>query len=304
MSRPRSRRSILLAGAAVLGGLAAGCAGGSKPSPAPSSEATTPVSGTPPVTQLAAPETPTATPSPVPPRGRIERALLAGTALETPVTIVHSGEPGPVLMVLGGVHGNEPGGWLAAEETLGFEPAAGSLLVVPRANVEAISGFVRTTEALGDLNRLYPGSPASDLPMEQMAAEIVALAGDYHADVLLDLHESWAFYATRAQDGTAYLGQTVTGGIGPRNPGFAATLTERANQSITVERDLLIARDGSSFRSSSGGSRGRSSLSLGGHVPGLTPVLVEMGQEDQAVERRVELHLAVVRTALAELQML
>ncbi|MEJ5222783.1 MAG: hypothetical protein WHT63_12340, partial [Tepidiforma sp.] len=45
-------------------------------------------------------------------------------------------------------------------------------------------------------------------------------------------------------------------------------------------------------------NRGRSSLAAGGHVPGLTPILVEMGQLDQPLERRVELHRLAARSAL------
>ena len=252
--------------------------------------------------------TPEATPQPFP-AGREERALLGGSPWESPVSIVHSGAAGPTVLVLGGVHGNEPGGWLAAEELATLEPTAGSLLVMPRANQLAIVDFVRTHPELGDLNRLYPGHGESDLPMERMAAEIVALAKEFRVDVALDLHESWGFYSTREQNGTAFLGQTVTAGVGPRNPGFVTGLVERANSRIMVERDLMVFREGSAFRRPESESadatttRGRSSLSLGGHVPGLTPVLVEMGQEGQPVERRVELHLIVVTEALAALGM-
>src|SRR5690606_11190800 len=121
-----------------------------------------------------------------------------------------SGVAGPVVIVLGGVHGNEPGGWLAADEIATWDVTAGSLVVAPRMNVEAIEGFVRTTEELGDLNRLFPGDAASELPMERMAAALVEAATELRAEVLLDLHESWGFYAGRVQSGTAFLGQTVT----------------------------------------------------------------------------------------------
>ena len=40
---------------------------------------------------------------------------MAGTPYETPLYIFGSGQPGEIITVLGGVHGNEPGGWLAAE---------------------------------------------------------------------------------------------------------------------------------------------------------------------------------------------
>jgi hypothetical protein len=255
---------------------------------------------------------PTPAPEPVPPAGSRTIELMAGTPHETVATITHSGARGPVLMVLGGVHGNEPGGRIAAEEVATWRPAAGSLVVVPRCNEVAIQRWERSGDDLGDLNRLYPGDPAGQLPMARMAAEIVALARETRATALLDLHESWAFFSTRTQNGTAFLGQTITAGVGPLNPALSAAIVERVNADIEAGRDLLVLRDGTAFRRQEGTpvpgqlatvGRGRSSLALGGFLPGLTPVLVEMGQEDQPLERRVALHEAVVRAAIAHLGM-
>ena len=49
---------------------------------------------------------------------------------------------------------------------------------------------------------------------------------------------------------------------------------------------------------------GTSSLSLGQWIPGCVPILIEMGQRDQAEARRSELHQMLVRTALAQSGML
>ncbi|MGE5595433.1 MAG: succinylglutamate desuccinylase/aspartoacylase family protein [Hyphomicrobiales bacterium] len=302
----RSRRNVLalLAGSASVA--LVGC-GGEPATARFAGEEEAPATATPPRPSPTPPAAATPTPSPTPPPvGRSSRTLLPGTPSETELVITHSGVAGPRLMVLGGVHGNEPGGWLAAEQVATWTPSAGSLIVLPRANVQAIAGFVRTTDEIGDLNRLYPGSLESSLLMERMAAEIVGVAREFAVDVLLDLHESWAFYAGRVQDGTAFLGQTVSSGVGPRNPVLARAIIERTNAGIDVERELLVERDGRPFARNDNTTdprRGRSSLSLGGHVPGLTPILVEMGQEGQAVERRVELHLMVARATLAELGM-
>lgn len=252
---------------------------------------------------------------------------MEGTEWETPLVVTHSGVEGPTLLVLGGVHGNEPGGWLAADEMVEWRPARGSLLVAPRANVQAIELFERTTEALGDLNRLYPGSPDAELPMARMAAEIVDVAQRYEVDVLLDLHESWAFYAERGESqGTAYLGQTITTGPSLDRTPLARIIADYVNGQIEVERDLLIARDwtqwpavvtdteiGEGIPESATASafartrwrpgRGRSSLSLGSFVPGVLPVLVEMGQDHQPIERRIELHQLVVRSTMELLRM-
>jgi hypothetical protein len=146
--------------------------------------------------------------------------------------------------------------------------------------------------------------------MERLAAQITGLARELSAEVLLDLHESWAHYVdreaagfeNRTQAGTAFLGQTITGGAGPRGREIAGQLADAVNPLLATQRELLVPRDGSPFSRNDSdvptGTRRRSSLSLGGHVAGLTPVLVEMAQEGQAVERRTEMHLAVVRAAM------
>jgi predicted deacylase len=52
--------------------------------------------------------------------------LLAGTGQETPWHRVASGEPGPVVMIVGGVHGNELAGARAAEQIRHWTLARGS----------------------------------------------------------------------------------------------------------------------------------------------------------------------------------
>jgi len=309
--RRHSRRAFLaLAGSAAAGGLLAACGvtGEDEPSaagPAPSSIG---LSAPPPAASAAA----TATPRPAPPAGREQRALLPGTPWEAPVYLAHSGIEGPRVLVLGGVHGNEPGGWLAAERIASWEVDRGSLIVVPRANRLATEVLERTLPELGDLNRLYPGGPAGPLPMERMAAAIIDLANEFQADLLLDLHESWAFYAERTMRGTAFIGQTITAASGPLADTLAFDLAAAVNAGITIERDRLIARN-RNFRSADDANlpvqenipgagserRGSSSLSLGEFVPGMTPVLVEMGQQHQPEARRSELHQQVVHAALS-----
>jgi hypothetical protein len=241
--------------------------------------------------------------------------MLAGTDWETPLYIAQSGVRGPTVLVLGGVHGNEPGGWFAAEEVANWEPRAGGLLVIPRANRIATHLLERTTEDMGDLNRLYPGS-ADGPPMARMAAEVVQIARQYGVNYVIDMHESWMFFAERPQNGTAFLGQTIAAGEGPEAAGLAEMLCARVNEQLGAgSRDNMWTRDqlplpGSTPVPSNGnpngtrGGRGSSSLALGRHVDGLTPLLVEMGQYNQREARRVELHLMVARALLESRGML
>jgi hypothetical protein len=326
MRRVRSRREFLVTAGIGAAALAAGCGLDAERDPAtPGDEARPDTTGSREPAARVAPSAapppaptppPTPTPTPTPrPAGHEVRGLLPDTPWEAVASIRSTGLPGPTLVVLGGVHGNEPGGWLASDEVAAWEPAAGVLAVVPRANVLAIARFVRLIEGEGDLNRQYPGDRESDNPMSRLAAEITGIARELRAEMLLDLHESWAFYAdreaagfvNRAQAGTAFLGQTITTGVGPRAQ-VATELASMVNESIALEREHFIPRVGWSLDGSGSGgpvaaSRGTSSLALGAHVGGLTPVLVEAGQQGQHLGRRTELHLMVVRATMDLLAM-
>src|SRR5512146_2242365 len=114
--QPRlSRRRLLSLGATLpVAALLEACSGSSKT--ASSASTATALAATPTLLPIASP-TATATPEPpfVVAEGEQQRAMMAGTPQETPLYIFGSGKPGPVLMILGGVHGNEPGGWMAAD---------------------------------------------------------------------------------------------------------------------------------------------------------------------------------------------
>ncbi len=296
-------RSLRLAGALPAGAILAACGGGDGDEVAPVATA----AGT-----STSPRRPTPTATPLPPiiaAGEERRLLLAGSDYETPLYVFGSGQPGAVLMVLGGVHGNEPGGWQAAEGlvTAAPRPASGGLIVVPRANRLATESFVRTTEALGDLNRLYPGDPQG-LPMARMAFAIVETMRELGVTTVVDMHESWAFYRDRPQSGTAFLGQTVSSSTEP-GTSLGRDVVAAVNGRVQAAHEELFFRERQSRSTTPPASgpdsddnddsgvtrsgRSRSSLGLPAHLPGVAALLVEMGQQ-QALERRVALHLDVV----------
>jgi hypothetical protein len=311
------RRLLQLAGLLPLGALLAACSGG---------DADSTVLEEPADTSTPAPE-PTATPTPEPPfivaEGEEQRVLMAGTPQETPIHIFGSGKLGPIMAVLGGVHGNEPGGWLAAEQVRdSLRPTSGALLVIPNANTLAMQQFVRTTDDLGDLNRLYPGDP-NGLPMARMAYEITETLREFHASHALDLHESWSFYRDRTdtQTGTAFLGQTVSSSTA-QGLALGRSIVEAVNGRILSPIEEMTLREwppaGFVFPTPTPGGppeptpssgdgfafsrRSRSSLGLSTHIPGLVALLVEMGQQ-QAIERRVALHVDIVTEAMRQVGM-
>lgn len=151
--------------------------------------------------------------------------------------------------------------------------------------------------------------------MERMAAAIVDTLRRYHVGIMVDMHESWAFYKDRPQNGTAFLGQTVA--TYPAEPGvsLARNIVASVNTRTLAPQEELFFREfpnralpgptstapfdtsGNPQAAVSGGSR--SSLGLSQWVPGITAILVEMGQQ-QALERRVALHLEVFQQVMRE----
>lgn len=303
--------------ATAVGAFLAACRSASAPSPSAPALSEAKPSTTPAVASTAAsPRTTPAHAARIPPplRARQDRRLvLPGTPWQTPLYINRSAAEGPSVFVLGGVHGNEPGSWAAADRIADWMPDRGTLIVLPRANALAIAADQRTLPELGDLNRFYPGEPLESVnafPMQFMANAIVGLAREFKPALLLDLHESWGFFNERTQDGTAFLGQTIASGDVEQSDRVEALVAE-VNELVT-EREQFTVRDRNRFgrvpdttnRDPSWPTGGTTSLGIGRFVEGVLPVLVEMGQQNQPKSRRSELHQLVVRTALTQARLL
>lgn len=234
--------------------------------------------------------------------------LMAGTPYETPLFVLNSGESGPNVLVLAGVHGNEPGAWLAADDLLRRGPPhQGKLLIIPRANRLAVESGVRSTPELGDLNRLYFAEP--DLfPMAQMAAEIVDVAERHDVDAVLDMHESWNFHRTAAGAvELSALGQTVSPHLSQPSRRLARHLVAEANsrlprgQRFTYHEfpegyvDELITPLPPGVAPSD--VPRKSGMDIPQAIPGLASILVEVGQQ-QPMDRRIAQQLVIAESLL------
>ena len=148
--------------------------------------------------------------------------LMEGTDRETPVYEIDSGASGPTAMVFGGLHGNEVSGYRAAEAMAGWTVDAGTLVVVPWANVRAIEAHERRGPE-GDLNRQFP---AGEAPPTELARAIWETVTDHDPDVVLDLHRSRGILGTHAK----WVGQAVY----PTAPGMddAEAVVEAVNDEV------------------------------------------------------------------------
>ena len=133
-----------------------------------------------------------------------ETLLLAeGTAAETQARIDDSGVEGPTIFFVAGTHGNEWAGYYAADELMEeIFPTAGKIIWVPRANIQACNIEQRTAEDEVNLNRVYPGDPEGN-PVEQVAAEIMALIEQEQPVAVVDMHEGYNFYGVDGSIGNS-----------------------------------------------------------------------------------------------------
>ena len=221
--------------------------------------------------------------------------LLPGTRFETGCYTVDSGQPGPTILIVGGVHGNEPAGAQAAESIRQWPIQNGKLIVIPRANVPGLEANKRLVPGLAtnvsNLNRNYPraGQTNNDARGE-LAQAIWKIACDNHPDWILDLHEGFDFH----QRNDKSVGSSVICFPLPAAQAAADQMLAAVNATITnatlkfIRRDLPI--DGSLARAAGEHL----------HVPGLTLETTDK----QPMEKRVQQHHLMVRQLLAQLGMM
>ena len=106
-------------------------------------------------------------------------------------------EPGPTVLIIGGIH-NEPGGYLTADSYVDIALKRGNLIVVPRANFQTIIDDKRGI--LGDMNRLFNLKEARF--ENDHAMKIVTILKELIAesDMMLNLHDGWGFYRNEYVD--------------------------------------------------------------------------------------------------------
>ncbi len=122
--------------------------------------------------------------------GQRERLLYApGSAQELEVYKIYGREPGPTVMIMGGIQGNEPGAFLSADLYADLSVRRGNLIVVPRANFKSIIKFQRGPD--GDMNRKFQGDLSGD-PDGQTVRILKELIAE--SDLLLNLHDGSGFY--------------------------------------------------------------------------------------------------------------
>lgn len=218
-----------------------------------------------------------------------EQLLAAGTRYATPYYDNDSGISGPVVVVVGGMHGNEPAGYLAARRLAGLKPQKGRLIVIPEANKLAIETKTRTGSHPGDLNRAFPAS-RSDKPGSPLAASIWSLIERVRPDYLFDLHEGYDFHKINKDSvGQSMIYYPVQGALE-----MAKAMQTAVNRGISNSRHHY-----SLLRYPVKGSLARAA----GQLLGTRAMILETSRK-QPLESRIEQNVTMVKAALARVGML
>lgn len=117
---------------------------------------------------------------------------LADTEHELHIYRIYGKKPGKTIMIIGGIQGDEPGGYLTADLYADISLKQGNLIVVPRANFYSIL-LNQRNGLTGDMNRKFGEHGKNHKNQEQEIVSILKGLID-EADCLLNLHEGSGFY--------------------------------------------------------------------------------------------------------------
>ncbi len=121
---------------------------------------------------------------------RTHTVFFQGEENELNVYRIFGSKPGKTLLIIGGIQGDEPGGFLAADSYADFSLEKGNLIVVPRANFPSILKNERQINQ--DMNRKFMDD--STLNYESKVVDVLKKL-ICESDCFLNLHEGSGFYS-------------------------------------------------------------------------------------------------------------
>jgi hypothetical protein len=112
------------------------------------------------------------------------------TVYELNIYKIYGKNPGKTLMLVGGIQGNEPGGFLSADLYADMSLERGNLIVVPRANFYSI--ILNQRGPNGDMNRKFTHEDISYSMEDKIVTILKTLISE--SDYLLNLHDGAGYY--------------------------------------------------------------------------------------------------------------
>ena len=121
---------------------------------------------------------------------RTHTVFFEGEENELHVYRITGKEPGKTLLIVGGIQGDEPGGFLAADYFADMSLEKGSLIVVPRANFPSI--LKKERQINQDMNRKFVDDHISNYETRVVSVLKRLIC---ESDCFINLHEGSGFFA-------------------------------------------------------------------------------------------------------------
>lgn len=119
------------------------------------------------------------------------------TDYETPFYVFKGAKTGPVMILDGGIHGDEIASYMACDSIVKYiNLFSGTLIVIPRTNIQACKQ--NTREVNFDFNHAFPGDLKADLYEYQLAYEFMWLVDSVKPDLIINLHEARTKWSPKA----------------------------------------------------------------------------------------------------------
>lgn len=216
--------------------------------------------------------------------------LGAGQPWRTTYHVTDSGRDGPVVLVVGGVHGNEPAGARAAEQIRHWPITRGRLVVIPSLNRLGLKANTRwfpdyrNDRNKRDLNRNFPRRDGDTQAVTPLCVAVWDFVKTQSPDWVFDLHEGFDFHSVNSKS----VGSSVISF--PQNRDFARRLQFAANSIAQPQKPFdLLAK--------SGPVQGSLARACGERL-GARSFILETTFKSQPISLRTRQHRVMVSTAL------
>jgi len=229
--------------------------------------------------------------------------IAEGTRWETPFYVADSGKPGPSVVLTGGIHGDEPAGYRAAEQIRHWPLVRGRLIVIPKVNIPGLAAGTRLTPDVPtgqrNLNRNFVVADGGGAePQGKLATEVWKLIRRQDPDWLIDLHEGFAFHISHRppEGGKRSVGSSIIYRPSDTLDPIVERALAAANTTVTDPDRTFVPLK----RGPVSGSLARAATA----VLGIPSLILETTTADQPISLRSRQHRVMVNSILTDIGMI
>ncbi|MCP5103344.1 MAG: hypothetical protein GY950_08195, partial [bacterium] len=113
-----------------------------------------------------------------------------GTDHQMEVIRIKGKKPGLTVLIFGGIHGDEPGGYFSSEILSKIKLHKGNLIIVPRVNFPSI--MLNRRQVNGDMNRKFGDREHPDDPDREVVKLLKRLMSE--SDIFINQHDAYGFH--------------------------------------------------------------------------------------------------------------